>query len=168
MLLLPSINPGPLQLMNLARFLRLSAAGMLVLLGCHEKEAPPIKILLTAQFRGPVHIIEAKDGSQIALEKGEYVYRIPSDGTLRVKKALGFPDWHKIFAFRSGVQLPVRMTTDPERPGDQLVVYETGGLNFFVGTRQEMLEFMKRPTLDTEATRFWSGEYITNRQGPVK
>ncbi len=140
-----------------------AVAVLLALPSCMDQTGPPVRFVVPDGFRGRIEILEAKDAEEVGLDRGEYLYRVPEGGILRVRKVVGFGSWHKTYAFfSSGREIPVRFTSDPERVPGEIAFYELGGSSFFVGTRNEMLQYVKNPPPDNEAAAFWSGRWRTN------
>jgi len=128
-----------------------------------ERTGLPVRFVVPDGFRGRIEIIEAKDAEEVGLDRGEYLYRIPEGGILRVRKAVGFGHWHKTYAFfSSGRELSVGFTTDPEGVPGEIAFYELTGSRFFVGTRKEMRQYVTNPPAENEAAALWSGRGLTN------
>jgi hypothetical protein len=134
------------------------------LLGCVDNSTGlPVRFIVPDGFRGYIQLVETKDGPEIEPKEGDYIYRIPKGGVLKVKKIAGINRWHKDYAnFFSGQQIPVRLTTNPEEFSGQIALYELSGRQFFVGTRDEMVAFARNPPPENQAAAFWSGAWQTN------
>jgi hypothetical protein len=119
-----------------------------VLSGCIGKTGPPVQIIVPKNLSGLIRIVEDKSGMIVPFEKGEFVYRIPTNGVLVVVEAEGFAEFHKERAsFSDGVPLQLRSTDSADGLPGEVAIYSLGRtsreLAFFVGTRQEMIAFLK-------------------------
>lgn len=159
---------GLLHLQGLALGCAGALAVLLALPGCADRAGLPVRFIVPDGFRGRIQLSEAKEGQEIGVDHGDYLYRIPQGGILKVRKIAGLEHWHKTYAyFLSGQELPVRFTTDPEGTLGEVAFYELSGSRFFVGTRTEMLEYVRNPPPESEAAAFWSGRSLTNPPEPA-
>jgi hypothetical protein len=116
-----------------------------LLMSCSERRGPSVQIIVPEGFKGLIKIEKDQAGQEIELKDGQYVYRIPTNGVLKVKLARGFAEWHYTVACHTnGRELPVY----PERGIGGISLFEIGssssGKEFlFVGTEQEKEEAMK-------------------------
>jgi hypothetical protein len=111
-------------------------------------------------YRGPVDITEHKGGNEVPFEDGRYVYRVPTNGVLKVTVAEGFRRWHQSSAiYESGGAIPMRQTSDPESAPNSVAFYNLwftqSKYSFFVGTRSQMLNLITHPPAENEAVEFW-------------
>lgn len=124
----------------------LSLVGILLgVASCTARRGPTVHLIVPDGFTGLIQILEDPSGEAASLEEGEYVYRIPIDGILKVRIILGFERWHYTVAtFASGKRLPVY----PENQPQDVALFEIGssssGKTFlFVGTEQQKERTMK-------------------------
>src|SRR5436190_23405931 len=134
--------------MKLCRILSLVTS--LVLVSCVEKSGPAVRIIVPIEFRGLIRIVEEKAGGTVPIESEEFVYRIPTNGVLSVKEAVGFAQWHQQYAdFSSGLPLMILSTDAPDDGSEKVALYSFGRsqkqIRFFVGTKAELVQFLKSP-----------------------
>jgi hypothetical protein len=130
--------------------LGLLIAAWFLLTACRQERGPTVRIIVPDGFKGPIKIAETRRGTDINVEKGEYVYRIPTNGVLTVRNAAGFAQPHYEEAYwASGTSLPIYPLDAAENVATNAVLYFIGrsqsGLRFFLGTHKEMMEYIKAP-----------------------
>lgn len=118
--------------------------------GCYEKRGRPIRVVIPNGLRGLVRIVEDRSGGDVPIENGEFVYAIPTNGVLLVKNATGFGEWHLDRAvYKSGEPLQMLSSDMYPSPPEAVAFYEVGRsykeLRFFLGTHDEMNQFLKSP-----------------------
>jgi hypothetical protein len=74
-----------------------------------NRSGHPMVFLISEGYQGPVRLIIDKErGIDVPLEEGTYTYRIPQDGTLRIKDASPFRQWHSQTAhYTNNEQIPM-------------------------------------------------------------
>jgi hypothetical protein len=118
---------------------------VLLCLSCTQKRGASVHIVVPDGFKGLVKIVKDQTGMEIELEHGEYIYRIPTNGMLKVKEPRGLSQWHYTEAsYSSGKPLPVR----PENSSGDIALFGVGSDSlgrtfFFVGTDEEKEIAMK-------------------------
>jgi hypothetical protein len=118
---------------------------LVLLISCSQPRGPSVRIIVPDGFKGLIKIVEDRAGVEVDLESGEYVYRIPTNGVLKVKEASGFADWHYREAnYASGKPLPVYPGAPKGKVGLFMLGTHSSGKHFlFVGTEQEKAEAMQ-------------------------
>ena len=124
-----------------------AALGPFALAGYLDREGKPIRVIVPRNYRGEFLIIEAPEGRDLPLRKGEYVCVIPENGKLLVKSLAAFNRWHtESFVFDDGTVLK-KCDSPAHAKGDEFAVF--GGqvgvssidprptMHFFVGTAKE-------------------------------
>jgi hypothetical protein len=104
-------------------------------------------------YQGIFRLVIDPHAEQPTQEGGVWVYRIPEDGVLRVKKHWPLSDWHRPTAvYRSGKPLDAAQLPPGKPYRDEIRVHSTGSathpdgsqtMDFFVGTDRQMLEIFK-------------------------
>ncbi len=144
----------------------------LLLANCAPTEGPPVRFVVPDGYLGPFEILQEKGAGEVILEHGEFVYRVPTNGMLKVAQVVGFTEWHKADAFfASGTPIPVKLTSEREQVPAELALYELWNTRtrykFFVGSQAEMAAYVKEPVLETEGGRFLAGQWRTNQSGTL-
>ena len=123
-----------------------AAFGPFALAGYLDREGKPIRVIVPRDYRGEFLIIQAPEGRDLPLRKGEYVCVIPEDGKLLVKSLAAFERWHtESIVFDDGT-VPKKYDHPAHAKGDEFAVF--GGvvvssidprptMHFFVGTAKE-------------------------------
>ena len=112
---------------------------------CTARRGPTVRLIIPDGLTGLIQIVRDPSGAMVGLENGEYVYRIPRGGVLKVKDTLGFERWHYTKAnFVSGQHLPLYPANQPQ----DVALFEVGssssGKKFlFVGTEQQKENAMR-------------------------
>jgi hypothetical protein len=152
-------NRESLQRAPRPKFVWVLFSGLLVSsFGCN-RSGPPVEVVAPDQFTGPVFLIlDEHAGVEIPFREGTYVVEIPPNGRLRVRSLAPFQGWHKeTWRYASGeVLLDANLVQNPD-PDKVMKQMQNAGvsngvthLEAFIGTRAQLLEFIRgpRPSLD--------------------
>src|SRR5947199_3717868 len=80
---------------------------------CSRSSGRPVRLVIPDELTGLIKIVPDKKAPPINLKGGEWVYRVPTNGILRVRKDSGHEDWHLLRAnFASGAEIPTILARD--------------------------------------------------------
>ena len=134
-----------------------AAFGPFALAGYLNREGKPIRVIVPRDYRGEFLIIEAPEGRDLPIHKGEYVSVIPENGKLLVKSLADLHRWHtQSIVFDDGI-VPKKHDRPAHATGDEFTVFgghisvssiDTGPtMHFFVGTAKEASKAFWRPDI---------------------
>ncbi len=100
-----------------------------------------VVLIIPNGYRGPVRLIIDRDhGNDIPLKDGKYTYHVPKDGTLLIKDASPFRQWHAESAiYASGTPIPNEY--DGSLPPDAVLRHSiSSGVTWRSGKQEEIIE----------------------------
>lgn len=139
-----------------ACLLRIMLYGMVGFLTClggcggNGNIALPVKFILPDGYRGGFEIVQTTEGEPLPIEGGALICRIPASGVLQTDTLADFGRYHTETAqYASGRPLAIRPRNDHMAVTDEVALFNIGNsrtrMRFFLGTRSELVEFMKMP-----------------------
>jgi hypothetical protein len=112
--------------------MRLFLLGVVLIftIGCNTS-GPPVEFEISNGFVGHIWLIEDGAASEVPLEDGKYLVRVPANGVLRVRNFQPFAQWHsQTVRYADGTNIPIKRAGSTH-PAKQITFQDCG-----IGLRQ--------------------------------